>query len=290
MIIIQLISGILCGVGLFYILADAFKIPSYAASKAANSLGKRQHPKTNPLEIWLRDLSHFIAGKLKLNEYKKAQLEADLATAEMKITPEEYVANALTKALFVSVFAIPMFFIFKLGVLLVLIFALVTYYRESKSVTGKLKSRRQRIEYELPRLVSNIEKTLKHSRDVVHMLESYKDNAGYELKRELEITLADMRSGNMEIALTRLESRVGSSMMSDVTRGLIGIIRGDDTAVYWATLAIKFGDYQRQLLKAQAKAVPRKVRKLSMVLLVCFMLMYIAVIGQVLLSSLTVMF
>lgn len=290
MILIQLISGILCGVGLFYVLADALKIPTYAASKAANNLGKRQHPKTNPLEIWLRDLSHFIAGKLRLNEYRRAQLEADLAAAEIKLTPEEYMANALTKALFISVFAVPIFFISRLGVLLVLVFAFVTYYRESKSVTGKLKDRRQKIEYELPRLVSNIEKTLKHSRDVVYMLDSYKDNSGPELRRELEITLADMRSGNMEIALTRLESRVGSAMMSDVTRGLIGIIRGDDTVVYWATLAIKLGDYQRQLLKAQAKAVPRKVKKLSVVLLVCFMLMYIAVIGQVLLSSLTVMF
>ena len=45
---------------------------------------------------------------------------------------------------------------------------------------------------------------------------------------------------------------------------------------------MKFSDYQRQLLRAQANAVPRKVRKLSMALLCCFMLIYVAVIGQVL--------
>ena len=118
------------------------------------------------------------------------------------------------------------------------------------------------------------------------MLDTYKENAGPELKRELEITVADMRSGNYEVALTRLESRVGSAMLSDVTRGLISVIRGDETTVYWSTLVLKFSDYQRQNLKAEAQKAPKKVRKLSMVLLVCFMLIYVAVIGQVLISSL----
>ena len=129
-------------------------------------------------------------------------------------------------------------------------------------------------------------KTLVHSRDVLAILDAYKETAGSELKRELEITVADMRSGNYEVALTRLEARVGSTMMSDVTRGLIGVIRGDETSVYWGSLVLKFSDYQRQNLKTEASKAPKKVRKLSMVLLICFMLVYVAVIGEVLLSSL----
>ena len=49
---------------------------------------------------------------------------------------------------------------------------------------------------------------------------------------------------------------------------------------------MKFSDYQRQNLKAEAEKAPKKVRKLSMVLLICFMLIYVVVIGQVLVSSL----
>ena len=134
--------------------------------------------------------------------------------------------------------------------------------------------------------MSTIEKTLIHNRDVLGILDAYKDGAGPELKRELEITVADMRSGNYEIALTRLESRVGSAMLSDITRGLISVIRGDDTTVYWGSLVLKFSDYQRQNLKAEADKAPKRVRRLSMVLLVCFTLIYVAVIGQVLISSL----
>ena len=154
----------------------------------------------------------------------------------------------------------------------------------------KIKSRRQKIEYELPRFVSSIEKTMQHNRSVVYILESYKDTAGEELKAELEITIADMRSGNVEVALTRLENRIGSTMMSDITRGLAALDRGDNNVVYWGQLVIKFADYQRQNLKQQANAVPRKVRRLSMALMFCFMLIYVAVIGQVLLTSLMEMF
>ena len=122
--------------------------------------------------------------------------------------------------------------------------------------------------------MSSIDKTLIHSRDVLGILDSYREHAGEELRRELEITVADMRSGNYEVALTRLESRVGSSMMSDVTRGLISVIRGDKTDVYWGNLVLKFSDYQRTLLKTEANKAPKRVRKLSMALLFCFMLVY----------------
>ena len=163
---------------------------------------------------------------------------------------------------------------------------MTVWFLEYRKVGKKIRTRRTRIEYELPRLVGTIEKTMQHSHDVIYMLDSYRAHAGEEMREELEITVADMRSGNQEVALTRLESRVGSTMLSDVTRGLISLIHGDDNSMYWAQLSMKFSDYQRQLLRAQANAVPRKVRKLSMALLCCFMLIYVAVIGQVLLTSL----
>ena len=75
-------------------------------------------------------------------------------------------------------------------------------------------------------------------------------------------------------------------MMSDITRGLIGVIRGDETSVYWGTLNLKFSDIQRQNLKIEANKAPKRVRKLSMILLCCFMAIYVVVIGSVLISSL----
>ena len=285
-IIIPIITSLVATVGLAFILLDAFKVPSYAVSKATHNLGKRQNKKTNPLEVWLKEIANWVSGKLRLNEYKRMQLDADLKTADMDMTPEMYVADNIVKSLFIGVFAIPVFFFNKLIAALIVFCAVILYINNSKKVANRIRDKRKKIEYELPRLVATIEKTLIHNRDVLGILDNYKDGAGPELKRELEITVADMRSGNYEMALTRLESRVGSAMLSDVTRGLISVIRGDETSVYWGSLNLKFSDYQRQNLKAEAEKAPKKVRKLSMVLLICFMLIYVAVIGQVLVSSL----
>ena len=285
-IIIAIIVATIGAVGLALILMDRFKVPKYSVSKATHNLGKRQNQKTNPLEIWLKEIANWVSGKIRLNEYKRMQLEADLKTADMNMTPEMYVADNIVKSLFIGIFAIPVFFFNKLIAGLIVLCAIILYVNNSKKVANRIRDKRKKIEYELPRLVATIEKTLTHNRDVLGILDAYKDGAGPELKRELEITVADMRSGNYEVALTRLESRVGSAMLSDVTRGLISVIRGDETAVYWGSLVLKFSDDQRQNLKAEAEKAPKRVRKLSMVLLICFMLIYVAVIGEVLISSL----
>ena len=208
----------------------------------------------------------------------------------MDISPELYVSNAIVKAVAIGLLAIPAFLIVKILGLFIVFVAIVVYFSESKKVTKMIAAKRKKIEYELPRLVGSIEKTMKHQKGAIYALEAFKDTTCPELKEELEITIADMRSGNEEVALTRLESRVCSTMMSDVTRGLIGVVRGDDMEVYWGTTALKFSDYQREQLKAQANAVPRKVRKLSMALLFCFILIYVAVLGQVLLTSMGTLF
>jgi cell division septal protein FtsQ len=60
--------------------------------------------------------------------------------------------------------------------------------------------------------------------------------------------------------------------------------------MYWASLSLKFADVQRQLLKQQAVKVPGKVKRLSMFLLFCFILVYMVVIVGQIMSSLGAMF
>lgn len=287
---LQAIIGVLCGIGLFYVLADLYKIPYFKTSRAVDNISKKQNAKTSVLEVWLGSFAAWLSKKIKLNEFKRQQLEADLTTAQMDVTPEMFKANAITKAAIVGIFAIPMLFIFPLLCPVVIFLAIFLYNNEVKSVSRRIKAKREKIEYELPHLVSTIEKTLKHSRDVQYMLDSYRETAGPELKHELDITVADMKSGNIESALTRLESRVGSGMMSNVCQGLISITKGDDTEMYWAALSITLADEQRQRLRLEAQKVPRKVNRLSMCLLVCFMLTYVVVILDQIMSSLGVLF
>ena len=245
---------------------------------AMDRLARRQKEKTSQVDIWLKGLAVWIAGKLRLNEYRKAQLASDLRSAGIPLTPEMHIANSLVQSLLVGAGAIPFLFFMPFISAVLVGSAVFLYFYNARGVAEKIREKRRQIEFELPRFVAHIDKTLKHNRDVLAIIDSYKENAGDAMKSELEITAADMRSGNYEAALTRLESRVGSSMLSDTTRGLIGVLRGDDTDAYWSNLALKFSDYQRQLLKAEALKVPGKVRRLSMVLLYCFLAMYMVVI------------
>lgn len=177
-------------------------------SKAVLNLLKKQKAKSSGLDVWLRGIAVWLSKHIRMGEFKRIGLEADLKTAQMDITPEMFKANAIIKAAIVGIFAVPVLLIFPLLCPVILFMAVFLYSREVKSVSIRIRDKRNQIEYELPRLVFTIDKTLKHNRDVLYMLESYAANAGAELKHDLNITVADMRSGNYEAALTRLDERL----------------------------------------------------------------------------------
>ena len=177
MFVLQICIGVLTAVGLALVLADIYHLPTLKARKATNNLGKKGDKKVSIVEIYLKDFSAFLSKKIKLNEYKRAQLEVDLKTAGMETSPEAYVADAITKALVIALFALLVFFFFKILSVVVLFVSVIVYFKEYQAVSVKIKSRRQKIEYELPRFVSAIEKTMQHNRSIVYILESYKDTA-----------------------------------------------------------------------------------------------------------------
>ena len=153
-----------------------------------------------------------------------------------------------------------------------------------------MKASREEIEWELPRFVSTITQEIKASRDILSMLETYKKSAGPGLKKELDITIADMKSGSYEAALTRFESRVGSSSLSEVIRGLIGVLRGDNGVLYFQMLSHDLKQKEFQRLKTIAQKRPGKIRKYSFIMLACFILMYLVVMGMEILKTMDQMF
>lgn len=289
-LILQIIIGTLFGVALFMILADLLKVPTKKTVNSVSGMAKQIKGDESDINAALERLAIGLSKIIRINEYKRTQMVADLFSARMDISPEMFTANAIVKAGVFGIIGVPFLFVAPAITLLIIAIAVVLYFNEMRSLPGRLKKKRQAIEYELPRLVFTIEKTLRHSRDIIYMLSSYADVAGPDMKHELDITVADMKSGNYETAIARLESRVGSPMMSDVCRGLISIMRGDDTTVFWHSLELKFEDHQRELLKIEANKIPRKVRRLSMVMMICFILTWVVVIAVQIIQSLGTMF
>lgn len=284
------VTALLLSAGLFMLSAEFFKLPDGKTSKAMLSLAGRAKKKKSRINDLLSSVAVWVSGKIRLGGYRKASLAEDLKSAGMDITPEMHVANAVTKGLAVGIFAVPAFFVSPVLCPLVLVLAVFEYKRESGRVSKEINRKRERMEEDLPMFVSLASRTFSHSRDILGFMESAATSCGNDLARELKITAADMRSGNQEAALVRLETRTGSSMISDVTRGLQAILRGDDTSSYWKNLEIKFSDLRRQQLKRKANALPRKVKRLSMCLMFCFILIYAVVMVTEVTDSLGVLF
>ncbi len=279
MYVFHFLTAGLMAFGLFFIFCDLFKVPTYFTSRTMIGIS-RQHKNKEKSRInsTLDDLATWLSTKLKIRDFKKAQMQANLNTARMTITPEMYMATCIVKALVVAVMSLLVFPMFPAGGVIVLAVAFGYYLYLMQELTKKVDAHRRAVEYELVRMIFTIERTLLHDRNVILMLQNYRELAGPEMKQELDITLADMLSGNHEQAISRMEIRVGSMMMSDVCRGLISVIRGDDTTAYWVNLQQKFQEHQRSMLRSKAEKIPQKVSRLSMVLLFAFMSLWLGVL------------
>ena len=107
----KVVCAVILAVGIFLVVADLFKIPTIKASMAVKSLASRQKHTDSSLEIWLR----------------RAQLESDLKVADMKTTPEMYVADAIVKAGIIGCLVVPFLFIFPFAVPIILLIAFIFY-------------------------------------------------------------------------------------------------------------------------------------------------------------------
>lgn len=279
MYVILLCFGALFAWGVFFILSDLLKVPTLASTKAVLTVSSQTKSNSKNLEAFVFDLAAKLSKFIRIDGFKRRKMTAQLKSADIRMTPETYIAKAWVKAGLIALLILPLLPIMPLLAPVVLFLAVAVYFREIKQADDIVKEKRDEIEYELPRFVSTISQELKASHDVLNILKAYQKNAGEAMKRELSITIADMASGNEETALTRFESRIGSTMLSDVVRGLIAIKRGDNGIMYFEMLSMTFKQLELQRLKLMAMKQPGKMRKYSFFLLGCFLLMYLGVLG-----------
>lgn len=282
--------GLFLALGLFFLAASLLKLPTIGAAKAMLGTVKQEKKTAKTVETHLMTAAVRLAKYIRMDEYKRSRMNNILKASGMNLSPEVYQAYAFVKAGAILLGVIPCVFLLPLLSPVVIILSILTYFKESQKADERLKAKRDEIEGELPRLVATIEQELKASRNVIGMLERFRQNAGEPLTGELDILLADMRSSNYEAALTRFEARLNSPMLSDVVRGLIGVLRGDDSAVYFQMLAHEFKQMELQRLKAKAQKIPPKIRVFSFAMLMCFLLTYLAIICYVAVTSLGGMF
>lgn len=286
MIFLLFLFGAFLAFGLFMMFANALKIPSLKTSKAVMTAGRDDKKISKTIDAVLVETAGKLGKIFRMDKYKRNRLEKTLRSAGIKMTPEAFTVYAMLKAFGICLLAVPCSFLFPLIIPLIVILAVAVYFKEIGKADEAMREKRGAIENELPRFVATVEQELKTSRDILSIMENYKKHAGVHFSYELDVTCADMRSSSYEAALTRFEARIGSSQLSDVVRGLVSVIRGDDSAVYFKMLAHDFKLIELQRLKAEAQKIPPKIRVFSFGMLMLFLLTYFAVMGMQLLDSL----
>lgn len=286
---ILLLFALSFSMGIYLILAHLLKIPTFRARRAVLSVG-RQKKKAKNSDAAIIELAVKLSPFVPMDAYKRRKLVMILHSAGIKETPEVYLAQAYVKSGLVFLGALPCLAVIPIFAPAFFIMGIGVLFSETGRAEKTVRASREAIEYELPRFVATITQELLASRDVLSMLETYQKHAGPALKRELSVTTADMRTGSYEAALTRMESRVSSAMVSDVVRGLIGVIRGDDGVAYFQMLGHDMKQLEIQHLKKLALERPPKIRRYSFLLLACMLMIYMGVMAYQILGTMSGMF
>ena len=79
-------------------------------------------------------------------------------------------------------------------------------------------------------------------------------------------------------------------MMSEVVRGLLGTLRGDDQRVFFKMICFDMRQVEQANLKKEALKRPRAMQKYSMFMMICILLIYIVVLVTEVVSSIGVLF
>ena len=237
-----------------YNLSTAFAdIPTSRTSKMM-MLAKKQKGAKNEqlLDVYITKIAKLFAPYLRLDRLKRNKLQAALAIAGLELTPEVYTARAWVTAGAVGLCALPMAFLMPLFVPVLIGTAVALWFSTYYVAFDFVKKRRRLIEAEIPRFARTNGQNQENDRDVLKILTSYRRVAGRDFGAELDQTIADMKTGNYENALIRFETRIGSPMLSDVVRGLVGVLRGDDQRMYFKMICFDMRQIEQNNLKKEA--------------------------------------
>ena len=247
------------------------------------------------------DINHNLAELLSklvfLNEIKRNEIKEKLSIAEIDESPEMYIAQGILLLLECFASALIIIAIVQLlGISSIMAFfyiipsvvmGIYLFSRHKNILRYAVADLQEQMDIELPRFVYAITQDMLVTHDVVYIMERHKNDYSDTWKHQMDITIADMKSGSYETALLRLEGRVGSANLSEVVRGLIEMSKGNDTKVYWETLQVRFSEMRKQELRKQVKSLPDKVHNLSLWLILAMLAIYATVFITVMLTSIS---
>lgn len=281
--VLLLIAVILLGTGFYYIITEFLILPDNKARKAISSYGKGKKAPSSD------EIISYLASKIEryivIEENQKKLLQRKLNAAELDHTPEFHTARAVASGLIVTLFGIVFALIFSAFVnwmIILSLFVILAIFSGFKMMneTNEIISRKaEAIEPELALFASTIQKQLSSTTDIIKIFESYRKICGEAFRHEIDVTIADMKTGSYEIALLNFDNRVRLESLSQIIRGLIAVLKGDDQRVYFDMLVHDLSNAERERLKRLSLKRPSKLNFSSAMVLICFITIIVYIIG-----------
>lgn len=291
MTILTLIACILFGFAAYNLTCAFADIPTAKTSKMMLLSKKQQGIRNEKLfEVYITRIAKRLEPLIHMDKLKRDKLQTVLSIAGIQLSPEVYLLRAHITAGLVALCALPLLPILPLFVPILIGLAVALWFSTYYSAFDYVKKRRRLMEAEVPRFALTIAQNLENDRDVLKILSSYRRMAGKDFAQELDQTVADMKTGNYENALIRFESRVGSTLLSDVVRGLIGTLRGDDQRMYFRMICFDMRQIEQNNLKKEAAKRPKQIQRYSMMMLFCIVIIYLVVLSTEVMGSLGAFF
>ena len=286
-----LLAAILLGIGAYNLSCAFVDVPTARTSRMMMIAKKQTGEGSEKLsDVYLTRIAEKLSPLLKLDPIKKSKLELALNIAEIPLTPETYTMKAIITAILTALLGLFLLLFMPMIGFLVMGLSIMMWFSTYQQAFDIVKKRKKLIESELPRFAVSIQQGLSTDRDVLKLLISYRRIAGPHLAKELDTTIADMKTGNYENALLHLQNRVGSTMLSDIVRGLIGTLRGDDQQMYFKMLVFDMRQIEQNNLKKEAAKRPKQMQKYSMMMLFCILLIYVVVLSVEVVGSIGAFF
>lgn len=280
MFFLYLTTIVIFASGIYCLLAARLHLPTHAETKAAINVVRHTDVKVKKLDVLLLEISSAVAKLIHLGDYKRQALMKSLKAAEISIAPETWLARCYVRFALTLLLVIPCAYLFPVMIPVIVLMGVRQLYTDLKSADIKAQKKRQAIEKDLPRFTASLSQELKNSRNVLAIFEGLKGSARPAFQKELITTIGDMKSGSQETALARLDTRVGSSMLTEVVLGLEGVLHGDDESRYFDQLSHDFEQEELQRMRLENAKLPGKVFACCGAIFVCFMLIVFFVLGM----------
>ena len=275
--------------GLYQIIMDYIYLPS---KKTRNAVLNMQKGKRSFTESFTIPVANFLVRKniIRLSDERKNTMQKKLIICAIHYTPEFYTAKAVAEVILLVLIGALGFFIHPLLTIFMIVMAFAVYGKRMADLDDQIMKKAEIIDKGLVLFANTIRQNLSSTRDVMAILSSYRKVCSKDFEKELDITIVDMKTGNYETALRNLESRIPSVGLSEIIRGLLAVMRGDDQRNFFEMISHDLAVKEKEELKRAAIKRPEKLKPLTFAMLGGCLAMYLYVIIYVVAQQLQNLF